>query len=189
MCNMKKLFCLLLCAAVIFTLCACGKTAPAPAASPLPTASGEVVVAPDSDVSAQESPAPVATDAPAESVPVTLYHGDENCESIVSQEAAVPELTAQALVDLLSGNDIIAENVVVNSFTVDNNNIIQLDLSAQFSNILNTMGTSGEYIMLGSLVNTFMDAFDADGVFLTIDGKALETGHNIYDQTLGFFGE
>ena len=43
--------------------------------------------------------------------------------------------------------------------------------------------------MLGSLVNTFMDAFDADGVFLTIDGKALETGHNIYDQTLGFFGE
>ena len=99
---MKKLFCLLLCAAVIFTLCACGKTAPAPA-------SGEVVVAPDSDVSAQESPAPVATDAPAESVPVTLYHGDENCESIVSQEAAVPELTAQALVDLLSGNDIIAE--------------------------------------------------------------------------------
>lgn len=186
---MKKLFCLLLCAAVIFTLCACGKTVPAPAASPAPAESGEVVVAPDSDVSVQESPAPAATDAPAESVPVTLYHGDESCESIVSQEAAVPELTAQALVDLLSGNDIIAENVVVNSFTVDNNNIIQLDLSAQFSNALNTMGTSGEYIMLGSLVNTFMDAFDADGVFLTIDGKTLETGHNIYDQALGFFGE
>ena len=49
------------------------------------------------------------------------------------------------------------------------------------------MGTAGEYIMVGSLVNSIISAFGTDGVALTIDGSSLETGHEIYDYTLGFF--
>ena len=41
--------------------------------------------------------------------------------------------------------------------------------------------------MVGSLVNSIISAFGTDGVALTIDGSSLETGHEIYDYTLGFF--
>ena len=37
-----------------------------------------------------------------------------------------------------------------------------------------------------SLANTFLDAFDADGLSLTVNGEILETGHGIYDFTIEF---
>ena len=62
-----------------------------------------------------------------------------------------------------------------------------LDLGRSFQEQVSRMGTAGEYIMVGSLVNSIISAFGTDGVALTIDGSSLETGHEIYDYTLGFF--
>ena len=48
-------------------------------------------------------------------------------------------------------------------------------------------GTAGEYLTMGSVVNTFLTAFDAETMTLTVNGKPLETGHDIYDYDLGFY--
>ena len=58
------------------------------------------------------------------------------------------------------------------------------DLSGAFWEQVRAQGTSGEYLLLGSLVNTLLDAFSAESVVLTEDGEIPETGHNIYDQPL-----
>ena len=79
------------------------------------------------------------------------------------------------------------EAVAVNSFLMDKTGVIRLDLAANFGAIMNSTGTSGEYMILGSLVNTFLDAYNASGLMLQVDGKTLETGHSIYDWTLNFF--
>ena len=62
---------------------------------------------------------------------------------------------------------------------------LRADLSRDFWQQIRSQGTSGEYMLLGSLVNTLLDACGADSVVLTEEGETPETGHNIYDAPLG----
>ena len=144
--------------------------------------------APSAAPEAEETPeVPETPEAPAISaISVTYYHGDESAEKLVSEAGEIPELSAQALMDLLYEKEVLSSPVTVNSFSVDNNNIIQLDVSSNFSELVNSMGTAGETIIIGSLVNTFLDAFEADGLYIKVDGEDLATGHNIYDFVLTF---
>ena len=36
-------------------------------------------------------------------------------------------------------------------------------------------------MIMGSVVNTYLSAYDAESVFITVNGEILETGHMIYD--------
>ena len=49
------------------------------------------------------------------------------------------------------------------------------------------MGTAGEYLLLGSVVNTFLDNLDGESILITVDGETLESGHEIYDRELTFY--
>ena len=44
-------------------------------------------------------------------------------------------------------------------------------------------------MLLGSVVNTFLAAFGADSILITADGKALQTGHNVYNEPLTVFSD
>lgn len=175
-----KILMLLTAAVMAFTLCACGKT--------------ETVIIPPKNSPTVESSAPAESEkpeAPAESpIPeyvVNIYYGDENAENILYEGLVINELSPQTLLDELYRKGVFSAPVTAGSFTVDNYNVIHLDLDSAFGSQISAMGTSGEQMMMGSLVNTFLDAFDADGLSLTVEGKILETGHVIYDFTLEFF--
>lgn len=135
--------------------------------------------------------APVeSADIPAaqpELIELTVYHGDDNCEYILSDTVLIPELSPDYIMEALHTQAVLTEKVAVNSFLMDKTGVIRLDLAANFATQINAMGTSGEYIMLGSLVNTFLDAYDASGLILQVEGNTLETGHSIYDWTLEHF--
>ncbi len=180
---------------LIFALCGCSSEETAP---PTPEPSVIIIetVPEPSDVSVPEDESPNEAPAPSESAPaelpapgvtVTLYRGDDQAEKLLPQEATLPELSPQAILDKLMELAVFSEAIPVNSFTVDNYNVIQLDLGESFKTQINAMGTSGEYIMMGSLVNSFLDAFEADSLRLKINGEDLETGHNVYDYDLTRF--
>lgn len=120
-------------------------------------------------------------------VEINIYYGDENCENILSEKVTISELSPENIIEALSAKGVISEPLAVNSFLMDKTGVIRLDLGKEFGGMIGAMGTSGEYIMMGALVNTFLDAYSASGLVLQVDGKTLETGHNIYDFTLGFF--
>ncbi len=63
---------------------------------------------------------------------------------------------------------------------------LHIDFSEAFQTQIFQMGTAGEYIMINSVVNTFLDAYDADKVRITVEGMVLESGHAIYDDYLFF---
>lgn len=172
---MKKALALIVLLALLLCLPACGRRA----VTATPEAPGPVVSPPVETAPATAEP------APENAVTVALYIPNDNADGFDVTEVSVPELTAQALMDALVAADVFSQGVAVNSFTLSGT-VIALDMNAAFGQALQGTGTAGEYMLIGSLVDTFLDAFDAEGIDLTVDGGTLETGHSIYDQRLGW---
>ena len=157
--QMKKWMILALIGAMVMTMFACG---------------------------AKDEPQETTVPADTEGDVVTYYHGDKFGDVLISETTLVPRLTAQALVDLLIEQKIIPEGTRVRNFK-RSSGIITLDLSKEFEEQAQSLGSTGEYVLVGSLVNTFLTTYEAQGMDLTTEGRDLATGHNVYDYTLGFF--
>ena len=175
-----KLIMLFIAALLALTLCACGKTETVVIPIEKPVTETAAPVAETPDIS------PVDADADIPEYIVNIYYGDENAEKLLHEAVIINELSPKALLGKLLEKGVFSEEITAGEFTVDNYNVIHLDLDESFKRQMNSMGTSGEYIMLSSLANTFLDAFDADGLSLTVNGEILETGHTIYDFTIEF---
>ena len=178
-------------AAMLLALCACGKKTPPPT-TPVP----DDVEAPVLPVP-EDSPEPVPeiSEEPAVSeepvapsgVSVTLYKGDDNAEFVIPVECEIAGQSPQAIADKLVELGVFSAPVTANSFTVDNSNVIHLDMGQDFAAQIFSSGTAGEHIMVGSLVNSFISVYEADAVLITVDGNPFESGHAVYDYALSFF--
>lgn len=141
--------------------------------------------------------------AEADTMEITLYLPDDQAESFKEVTEAV-DAQPQGVVDALIAHGALPEGVKVNSFSMRDNGTetqegdtvsytvgdtlhIDLDLSQEFADAASSTGTSGEQMLLGSLVNTMLKAYNADEITITCDGAPLETGHNVYDQPLTFY--
>lgn len=62
-----------------------------------------------------------------------------------------------------------------------------LDLSPEFGQAMANTGTTGEYLMMGAVVNTFLTNFSLKQIMVTSEGKVIETGHSVYDEPLEFY--
>ena len=121
-------------------------------------------------------------------VRVTLYVGNDNADGLAQTKMDLAELTPENLVDALISVDGIPEGTKVRSFAQSADGMqLTLNLSKAFATGVGRMGTAGESMMLGSLVNTFLEAYNAQSLVLQIEGKPLETGHNVYDDAFGYF--
>lgn len=142
------------------------------------------------DATPEEKPAetPEAEPQPEAPEPVTIlvYYGNDNADALLSKEATLPELTPAAVAGELIAVGVLPEGTLVNRLEVIGP-FLYLDLSYEFFDKLQTMGTSGEWIMVGSVTNTFLDAYGVDSLILTANGAIIETGHVVYDAPLTRF--
>ncbi|MGM9588272.1 MAG: GerMN domain-containing protein [Candidatus Limivicinus sp.] len=182
---MKKILSLLFCLALGFSLCACGEQTPPPTTPEPDDVAAPVLPVPEDS----PEPVPEVSEEPsaAPGISVTLYKGDDNAEFVVPVECEIAEQSPQAIVDKLVELGVFGSAVTANSFTVDNSNVIHLDMGQDFAAQIFSSGTAGEHIMVGSLVNSFISVFEADAVLITVDGKPFESGHAVYDYALSFF--
>lgn len=121
-----------------------------------------------------------------QAVSVTIYYGNAQADGLERKEVEISALTPENLIGQLSVMNVVSIDTKVNSFTQEGT-MLKLDLSKGFESYLNMMGTSGEYIVMGGVVNTFLDAYDAESILITVDGNVLETGHASYVSPLTFF--
>jgi hypothetical protein len=130
------------------------------------------------------------TDPPQEPTtqPVSffLYSPNENVDGFEKREVTLGTLDAQAILELLIAEDVLNENVALNSVELQDNQLL-LDFNTAYYDQLVTYGTSGELMMMGSVVNTFLDAYDAQSVMITADGEIMESGHVICDFPMEFY--
>ena len=121
-----------------------------------------------------------------ESVLVSIFYSNAQATGFEKAEVSLEQLTPDNLLAELAKVNVVSYDTKALNFSKSGKSLT-LDLSADFSNYINMMGTAGEYIVLGSLVNTFLTAYDTDDILITIKGNTLETSHAIYDKALTMY--
>ena len=176
---MKRILTFLLCCLL---LSGCTQQNPTPTAPPTaPPATDTPTTAP----TFIETEAPTVAPTEAVLLPITVYYGDDNAEAFLSREVMVPEINTITLVRELIAVGVMPEGIAVNDLTADGTQL-NVDFNSAFYDYLCTMGTSGERILVGSVVNTFISAYQVESVYITVDGQIIESGHVIYDFPLEF---
>ena len=126
----------------------------------------------------QESEEP--EDEPGE---IQIYYCNEDATAFTSEEVQIDSLFPEAVLNALIEKGAIAADVEVMSLektTVDGKQTLLLDLNDAFASYISSMGSTGEYFVMGSICNTFLDAYDCDQIQITVGGDTLSTGHAEY---------
>ena len=121
---------------------------------------------------------------------LTLYLPNENADGWNVTKNQIEQITPDIIIGQLVGAGAIPDSVTVVSFGEDQGEkglILKLDLSSNFAEGLLNMGTAGEYLTMGSVVNSFLDTYQADGIEITAGGNVIETGHTSFEGVLNHF--
>lgn len=172
---MKRLLLIAMCCLM---LTACAQPAPAPTTTP---------TAPPETAAPTAPPTEPPTENPTEHNPLTftVYSGNGNADGFVTTEVEVAVINEETVTQKLIEAGVLPEGTKVNDLSAEGMQL-NIDFNAPFRDHLFTMGTAGEMILIGSVVNTFLNAYQAESIFLTVDGEILESGHVIYDFPITF---
>lgn len=132
------------------------------------------------------------TAADASGITIDLYYGDQNSEFIISRKEKITKINAESLTEALTEQGILEEGTEVLSFAEkkqEEKTLLDVDFNEKFREKLFSLGTSGERIYMGSVINTFLEAYQADAVKITVEGETLESGHAVYDSYQNFYGQ
>ena len=113
------------------------------------------------------------------------YRGNENADGLLSREVLVPEITLDIVLRALMEDGVVPADVSVRTLTRKEEQLL-IDFNNAFFLHLCSMGTAGETMIVNSVVNTFLSAYNATSVIITVEGQTLETGHVIYDFPLTY---
>ena len=123
------------------------------------------------------------------SVELTVYSMNDNIDGYKETIVEVSEITLKVLLEQLTLANVLNEGTEINSFSkesVDSQVVLTIDFNDEFGNKIYSMGSSGEFLTVGSVVNTFLKAYEADVFRFTVNGEVFESGHVIYDEPLTF---
>jgi len=115
---------------------------------------------------------------------IWLYYGDENAEHLLATLYPIVDFSEYSVLGALRMAGHFDGSVELLSFTKSGGDIT-LDFNEAFAQRIRSTGTAGEYIIMGSLVNTYLDAYNAATVTVTVAGQSWESGHVIYDMPMG----
>ena len=117
---------------------------------------------------------------------MVVYYSNGKADGLEKEMVEVEAVTPEQVVSSLSRHNIVSMDTKVLGFEIKESDaqgrkILGLDLSKAFGEYLKTMGKDCEGVLLAALANTFLDNYQADALVLTVDGKALETRHGVYE--------
>lgn len=171
---MKKIISLLLCCLLLT-----GCTA-APAET---TAPPETTISPENTATLETAEPTTATTEV--SLPLNIFVPDENAENFNTIPTTIDALDADLILEMLIENSMLNEGIALNSVELVNTQL-NLDFNQAFLDQLLTYGTAGERMMIGCVVNTYLSAYDAETVYITVNGEIMESGHVVYDFPMEF---
>ncbi len=117
-----------------------------------------------------------------------IYYGNGASHELNRETVQVENITPENLIDTLAKHNIVSLDTKVLSFQeeeLDGKKMLQLDLSRAAGEYLRTMSKEAECIIVVSIVNTFLENYDADGIYLLVEGEVLVSSHAEYTEAIG----
>ena len=121
---------------------------------------------------------------------IKVYYSNADASGFESEEVAVESLSSNEVLKALVDKGVLPVDVSLLSFKEfekDNEKLLELDFSDKFNTYIKTLGTSAEYYIVGSICNTFLDAYGSDKIHITVNGDVFTTGHAEYPGFMGKF--
>lgn len=118
-----------------------------------------------------------------------VYFSNDDATELVKEKVEVDEVSPEGVLKALVDKGALPEDVKINSLEEskkDGEKALDLDFSQEFAAYVRNMGTSGEYMAVGSVCNTFLDAYGCKKICITVEGGVFTTGNNEYPGYLGF---
>ena len=144
----------------------------------------------DTEDSKDQEPETEQQETAVSSKIVSIYSPNEMADGFVTEEIETSEVTESWVVEQLIAKGVIPGNVQALSCTeIQEGGVksLKLDLNQAFADFLQSLGSTGEYMVVGSVCNTFLDAYQCNQIQITVAGNALETGHTEYPGYLNAF--
>ncbi|MCD7725569.1 MAG: GerMN domain-containing protein [Clostridiales bacterium] len=122
-----------------------------------------------------------------EPVEMVLYYSNGTFDSLDSETLEVEKITADVIVSALARHNIVSIDTKALSLEeeeTEEGKLLYLDLSEAVNGYLRTMTREAESIIIASITDTFLENYEADGIYLTVEGKVLKTSYAVYDEML-----
>lgn len=120
---------------------------------------------------------------------ITVYYSNASADGLDKKEVTLVELTPVAVMEKLVEEGVVPSNVQVNDLMEkeeQGEQLLDLDLSDSFYDYMNQQGSAGESVTFWSICNTYLDAYGAHKIKVTVGGETLETGHQTMEGYYGF---
>ena len=115
-------------------------------------------------------------------VTISVFYSNDDATAFTADMVKIKELTPKNVLNALADKGVIDKDIKINKFEVseiDGMQSINIDFD-QFKEYIMSCGSTQEYYVVGGICNTFIKAYRADRIKITVDGNCLETGHNDY---------
>lgn len=117
-----------------------------------------------------------------------ICYGKDMGSGLTEEVITAEQITPDVLLGALARHNIVplldTKALSMEEREEDGRKILYLDLSGSFREYLMTMSTEAECIIISSIVNTFLANYDANAVYITVEGETLVTSHTSYTEAL-----
>ena len=116
-------------------------------------------------------------------VPLTVFYGNDTAEFLLAKTVTVPEINAGEIIGQLQEAQVLGGDTTLLRMEIGSDGCMILDFNEAFGQQLGMYGSAGEYLMVGSTVNTFLTAFpECDRAQILIEGEPCSYGQMDYSQ-------
>ena len=99
------------------------------------------------------------------------------------KEAEIEKLNSKDVLNVIKETGIIPEECELKGFGYGVGKVY-VDMNEAFEDYIKSLGVTEEYFILGSFVNTYLDAYEVEEIKITIEGEDLKTDHGSYARFL-----
>lgn len=117
-----------------------------------------------------------------------ICYGKDMESGLTREEITAEEITPDVLLNALARHNIVplldTKALSLDEKGEDGRKLLYLNLSGSFRDYLMTMSVEAECIIISSIANTFTENYDADAVYITVEGETLVTSHAEYTEAV-----